>query len=576
MRGGRSQFGMGIFRRCIPNRRASEGDYWLYVAFNCDGDSSTAYESESRSPWVATSDGHRALSSNRKWHRRIEQGGLIVTSSVSNPTPDDEIIDRLLALPESYKFDCKRIIGKVDKLLECVIAFANADGAVIALGLEDPAKAAGRTRVYGLEENMLNWDELLRKLKSRVTEAELLPVTSQTIPCTLRDGTRGSIGVIRIEKSPRIHSIVDNGTYVRLQKGNKEITASEINDLSFARGTISAESQLVDVDFELLDSIFWKTYAEQRGITRPLEDALYTIGLAKKLNNGTLKPTMAAVLLFAEEPSGVLAGKTSIRIFHYHGLQVSTDPNTNLTKPPITVGGPVIQQIRDARQAVIRELGERVQYTDLGFEIVQKYPLRVVTEAITNAVIHRDYRIHSDILVRIFSDRMEVESPGLLVGPVTAANIGRAGTHPRNKLIVQHLREFPAAPNLDAGEGVRMMFGTMRKVGLYPPQYWTRPRIEREAVVTVLFNQNRPTVWEQVVEYLERHGSIGNAEVRRLLGTNDTLGVSKQLKHWVEQGLLIVANPEAGRNVRRYSLSSTETDLDFFSNLLGKEPDETP
>ena len=63
--------------------------------------------------------------------------------------------------------------------------------------------------------------------------------------------------------------------------------------------------------------------------------------------------------------------------------------------------------------------------------------------------------------------------------------------------------------------------------------------------------------------------------MRRLLGTNDTLGVSKQLKHWVEQGLLVVANPDAGRNVRWNSLSSAEMDLDFFSNLLGKEPDES-
>ena len=60
------------------------------------------------------------------------------------------------------------------------------------------------------------------------------------------------------------------------------------------------------------------------------------------------------------------------------------------------------------------------------------------------------------------------------------------------------------------------------------------------------------------------------------MGTDDTLGVSKQLKHWVEQGLIVVANPEAGRNVRRYSMPSTATDLDFFSNLLGKELGDSP
>ena len=486
-------------------------------------------------------------------------------------SPDDPLVDRLLRLPESYNFDCKRIIGKTDKLLETVIAFANSDGGMIALGLEDPTKANGRDRVFGLEENLTNWDEFQRKLKSRITEPDQLLCISQQIPCTLRDGSIGTVGLVRISKSRRVHSIVDNGTYVRLQQSNKEITAKEINELSFARGTISAESQIADVDFELLDTDFWKTYAQQRGITRPLDQALYTLGLAKKNAEGKLKPTMAAVLLFAEEPSGVLAGKCAIRIFHYVGPRTSTDPNTNLAKPPITISGPIIQQIRNARQAVVRELGERIQFTDLGFEIVQKYPLRVVTEAITNAVIHRDYRIPKDILIRIFSDRIEVESPGMLVGPVTTANIGRIGTFPRNTLIVQNLREFPAAPNLDAGEGVKMMFGTMKHAGLYPPQYLTRPRIDQEAVIAVLVNQNRPSVWEQVVAYLEQNGDIGNAQIRSLLGTEDTLTASKQLKAWVEQGILIVKNPEAGRNVRRYGLPDTEMP-DFFSNLDRKEP----
>jgi ATP-dependent DNA helicase RecG len=188
--------------------------------------------------------------------------------------------------------------------------------------------------------------------------------------------------------------------------------------------------------------------------------------------------------------------------------------------------------------------------------------VRVIVEAITNAVIHRDYRLNSDIAIRIFSDRIEVESPGLLGGPVTVSNIGRIGTFSRNPLIVQHLREFPNPPNLDAGEGVRMMIGTMRESGLYPPMYFTRPRIEREAVVTILRNQNRPTVWEQVVDYLEKHADIGNAELRQLLQTNDTLGASKQLKAWVEQGLLVVANPEAGRNVRRYALPDYDFEID--------------
>ena len=67
-----------------------------------------------------------------------------------------------------------------------------------------------------------------------------------------------------------------------------------------------------------------------------------------------------------------------------------------------------------------------MQFGPLGFENVQGCPVRIIAEAITNAVIHRDYRLNTDIIVRIFSDRIEIESPGLLVGPVTIANIAVA------------------------------------------------------------------------------------------------------------------------------------------------------
>ncbi len=489
----------------------------------------------------------------------------------SLPPLDDVLVGRLLERPESISFECKRI-GKVDRLLESVVALANTEGGIVALGLEDPDKGKGRDRIYGIQDHPINWDELQRKLRSRITEPDQLPWTHQEIGCTLRDGKHGSIILLKISKSRRIHSIVDDGTFTRLTKGNKHLTANEITDLCHARGVISAESQTEEIDFDLLNTDYWRAYAEKRKFTRPIEQAMFHVGLAKKDVAGQLRPTRAAVLLFAEEPSGVLGGKAAVRVFHYKGTQISTDPNTNLVRPPTNVVGPVARQIVDARQAVIAELAGRVQFGPLGFEIVQRYPVRVIVEAITNAVIHRDYRLASDIIIRLFSDRIEIESPGMLVGPVTAGNIGRVGTHSRNPLIVQHLREFPNPPNLDAGEGVRMMIGTMRESGLYPPLYITRPRIEREAVVTVLFNHNRPSIWKQLTAYIREHGAIGNAEVRKLLDTEDTLTASKRLKAWVEQGLLVVVNPKAGRNVRRYTIPDLELDDEFLSNPKGKEP----
>jgi ATP-dependent DNA helicase RecG len=139
----------------------------------------------------------------------------------------------------------------------------------------------------------------------------------------------------------------------------------------------------------------------------------------------------------------------------------------------------------------------------------------------TNAVIHRDYHINRDIHVRIFDNRIEVESPGLFPAHITAATIQQARSFSRNPLIVNNLREFPAPPNIDAGEGVRMMFSSMQAVGLYPPLYLSSPYLEQDAVMVTLLNEERPAVWEQVSDWIDRNGSISNRELRRIAGDRD-------------------------------------------------------
>ena len=97
------------------------------------------------------------------------------------------------------------------------------------------------------------------------------------------------------------------------------------------------------------------------------------------------------------------------------------------------------------------------------------------------------------------------------------------------------------------------MIGTMWDTGLYPPLYRTRPQTVREVVICVLLNENRPTVWEQVSDYIDRHGSVSNTEVRQLMATVDVLAASKQIKKWVELGQLVLTNANAAKRLRRYA-----------------------
>jgi len=73
---------------------------------------------------------------------------------------------------------------------------------------------------------------------------------------------------------------------------------------------------------------------------------------------------------------------------------------------------------------------------------------------------------------------------------------------------------------------------------------------------------------------VDKHGFIGNKEVRGILGTDDVLRASRLLKEWVDRGLLEVANPETGTRIRRYAKPGVRPETLLFSSLSGKQPGE--
>lgn len=453
----------------------------------------------------------------------------------------EALVAVLLSQQETARFECKRVSGKmVGKALETLCAFANTSGGTLALGLEDPAKASGKDRFHGVEENPEAVDELRRKVLTHLLPAaENLRWTR--VACILRDGAQGHVLLATMPQSAKVHSILDDGTWTRLDASNREMTAAEITELSYRRGVISAESEPVAVPFELLETDTWRRFATNRGfLSGDLPDRLYRTGLAKRVG-GELQPVRAAVLLFADEPGGLLAGqqtRADVRVFHYRGNRIEPGAVPNLLKPPRTISGPLPIQIAQASAYVLDELAAGLTLAASGFRTVHRYPERVIKEAITNAVIHRDYRLNRDIQIRIFDNRIEIESPGLFPGNITPANIIRAGSFARNPLIARNLREFPEPPNVDAGEGVRMMFAEMRAANLYPPFYGENRDAAQPSVIVSLLNEERPPIWEQVSDWMDRNGALANSDLCRIAGV-DTLKASKMLKRWVEQGVLL-------------------------------------
>ena len=483
-----------------------------------------------------------------------------------------KLLDTVLLQSETQKLETKRVSGKmVGKALETVCAFANTKGGLLLLGIEDALKARGNDRLFGIGENREAVDEFLRKLDS-----QFLPpiegINAYRLRSALRDGSLGEIIAVSVPRSAKVHSIRDNGTWARGQASNRAMTAAEIIELSYQRGIKSAESELVAVSLDLLETDTWKLFVRSRGLTgSDIANQLFRLGLADKLD-GQLLPRRAAVLLFADHPGSLLASggvRADVRVFHYRGTSIEHSEVPNLKKTPKTLYGPLYRLLEQTCAYVLDELAHGLTLASSGFRTKHRYPERVIKEAITNALIHRDYHLNRDVQINIFDNRLEVISPGLLPGRITAARIDQAGSFARNPLLASNLREFPSPPNVDAGEGVRMMFQVMREHSLYPPQYLERRDQAQQAVMVTLLNEERPPIWEQVSDWMEQHGPIGNSQLCRIAKL-DTLKASKQLRRWVEQGLLVADPTRAKRNALYFKPA---TAVDMGQDLLISAPD---
>lgn len=473
-----------------------------------------------------------------------------------------QLVKYLIHADEGRKLEFKRVSGKmVGKALETICAFANAEGGHLVLGMGDLKEHQGNARLFGVEEHAEALDELDRKLRT-----EFLPpleVRRFHIECTLHNGPakgrRGRLMVIDVPRSAHVHSLVNGGTFTRLDKSNRTLSAEEITDLSYRRGTRSAVSDPVPIALDRLNTPTWRRFLERRGaLSGSMAEQLLSIGLAVQGSDGQVQPLRAAVLLFADEPGSLLAAhgtRADVRVFVYDGKGVVAGAVPNLRKEPKTIRGPLIDQIERTVQTVMDELALGVTLSGSGFRTRHVYPERVVKEAIVNAIVHRDYRLNRDIAVRIFDDHIEIESPGLLPKGITPATVHQAGSKARNDLIAANLRDFPAPPNFDAGEGVKMMFAEMNRAKLYPPLYRENPERAIETLTVHLLNHERPSAWDQVNEWLHRHGVVANADVARMAGV-DTLRASKLLIAWRDQGLLV---PLPGRAKRNMAYARPET-----------------
>lgn len=459
-----------------------------------------------------------------------------------------ELLKLLLGIPEEDQTtEFKRLGGEsaVRKIIETIVGMANAEGGTIVLGIDDPEKSnkKGLDRIFGIEENKDNFDAIGREIQKVIPPlAGIWPPQIFVI-----EEINKSIALIFVPKYSDDFRHFNNKVILRQQKSNIELSPHEVITFSYAKGFRRADIELVEVDFSLLDTTYYQEWKDSRKISGTgIEDVLEKTGLARKNDQNRLLPTRAAVLLFAEYPTNLMDTKCTVRIFQYSGKIEKISDTPNLVSVPETIQGPIVKTINDAQEFVLRLLRAGITIPHSGFINKYKIPERAIKEAITNAIIHRDYFLKRDIEVKIFEDRIEIENPGLLPFNITPSNIGKVRADGyRNDLLVKILREYPNRPNLDQNEGVKTMRAEMKAQKLYPPIFITYPHL-KDSVRVVLINEVVVTEWQKVSDYLEKNKYISNAEARKITGTEQRDKMTQIFKKWVEQKLLVQIKPKSG------------------------------
>lgn len=216
-------------------------------------------------------------------------------------------------------------------------------------------------------------------------------------------------------------------------------------------------------------------------------------------------------MLFADEPQAALPKRSAIKIFRYKSKEDEGTRDT-LAFDPITIEGNAYDLIAGAVEKT-KEMVEEISKLGVrGLEQVM-YPEETLHEIVTNAVLHRDYSIASDIQIRIYDNRIEVESPGRLPGHVTLTNFLQAQSA-RNPKIVRIINKFPNPPNKDVGEGLNTAFEAMKKLRLKEPEL---EELEHSVIVHIA-HAPLGSPEETVMAYLEGHEEITNSIGRNLTG----------------------------------------------------------
>jgi ATP-dependent DNA helicase RecG len=429
----------------------------------------------------------------------------------------------------------------VEPLAECLAAFANSSGGLIVLGLDDEGV-------------------LVEEVLAEDAESGLHGAMSMCQPPVVGQWQRLPTGVsglfligIRVERSDEIHSLADGRILVRSGTENRPLSGEEVAQLATGRTLGDFEEEIVagatqaDFDEELIQEYLLKREKRGTAVTSTRQRFLLEIGAITP--NG--QPTVAGLLLFGQNPQAFMP-QTGVVFVRFP----STEPRSATGEAGYgrrdELRGPLPRVVERLWNIIWEEMRVGAVINQLVREEQTEYPTFAVREAVVNAVCHRDYRIKGRrIEVRMYSDRMEIISPGGLPGYMTLDNLVEEH-YSRNPRLVNGLYQWGYIEEL--GLGIDRMIEEMVQFGHPPPQF----KATNYSFTVILSNNQTgkpaPPAWTnsmnerqaRALAYVREHGSITNREYQRLSGDVSAETLRRDLSDLVLRGALLKIGSKKG------------------------------
>lgn len=402
---------------------------------------------------------------------------------------------------------------------EAMSAFANrSGGGVIVLGLDEEhgfdVVGVGDTGRLQRELADLASNEMEPSLRPEFTMVEIegKPVVAV------------EIGEVPADQKPCYYRSagLQGGSFIRVGPSNRKMTSYEIFSYWSAREQQAIDAEpVLDATSDDLDPAVLDAYMRRlrrvgsRAVTpdTSVDDALRQLRIVRDVD-GVPRPTLAALLAFGSYPQAV-ESQLMVTFVQYYGTDdTEPAPGGERFVDNRRFEGNVVEMIEDAVTHILSRIRSSSLIEGIFRRDIPEYPEVAIREAVVNAVAHRDYSRYvrgSQIQIRLFADRLEIQSPGGLYGNVSEETLGDTDSPPsssRNRILIKFLEDLGLVEN--RGSGVRAMIGAMRHANLEPPRFE-----DRRTFFRVTF-RNHTLMNPATVSWLNQFAGFGINERQRL------------------------------------------------------------